>query len=255
MKVSIFLIVFLLTLVPYDYPNNPIISNKLREPRTDSTHYFPLELFIDSIEWADRIDVKIDTSKVEWFSDDLWFSDEPVLYNYFLDREIYRLTWLRSFHPAIILRLERNNGNIILLEKKMTFIEPWKPVPEHRRQKLDTSMVQSSALKRAILDGKIGTPMEWNPDSSVVETNILKVSNKTWQEFQRLLEDKRFDRMPTTRAWGFGTDGSEWILEKHFENEYHVVNRWSPDNNSYSNFREIGDFLIDLSSYKNEERY
>ena len=131
MKNLTFLILLsVFSVLSYEFPNNPTISDEQGNPVSDSTFYFPLELFIDSIKWANKTEIKQDTFSVKWFSQDLWFSKEPVLYNYYLGHSIYRLTWLRSFHPAIILRIENRNGEISLIEKKMTLIDPWKELSE-----------------------------------------------------------------------------------------------------------------------------
>ena len=71
--------------------------------------------------------------------------------------------------------------------------------------------------------------MEYRPDSASIESNIRRLKSSDWTTFEELLNSQGFNSMPTTRAWEFGTDGSEWILEQHKEGKYHVVNRWSPD--------------------------
>jgi hypothetical protein len=248
MKYFILTIITIATLswASYHYPNDPNISNELGEPFSDSTYYFPVELFIDSIEWSNIIEVNLDTSSVKRFSQELWFSKEPILFNYYLDKQIYRLTWLRSFDPAIVLRLENQSGRITLVEKKMTLVNAWKPVPENRLHEVDS----------IILKHGIGSAMEYRPDSAILESYIKKMPRTVWLEFENLLQDQKFKNMPSTVASSvLGFDGSEWILEEHKENSYHVVNRWSPGDRRYTNFRIIGDFLIDLSSYDKEERY
>ncbi|WP_157807387.1 hypothetical protein [Hymenobacter chitinivorans] len=48
-------------------------------------------------------------------------------------------------------------------------------------------------------------------------------------------------------------DGAEWLLEAHRASGYHAVLRQSPD--STDAFRAACEYLLDLSSAKNEERY
>ncbi len=152
---------------------------------------------------------------------------------------------MRSFHPAIVLRLEKQNRDITLVEKKVTLIEPWKELSddelteEHRKSKKEGS----------------GPTMVYRPDSATIEPNIRKLTESDWKHFEKLINEHSFKSMSSTRAWEWGTDGSEWILEQHKKGVYHVVNRWSPNKRQYSEFRKIGNYLIDLSSFKNEERY
>ncbi|MEQ9375859.1 MAG: hypothetical protein RIG68_11810 [Imperialibacter sp.] len=213
----------------YPYLSDPDISNKLGEPVTDSAYFFPIEHFIDSIKFSNTIEIRLDTFSVEWYSEQLRFMSEPILYNFYLGKQVYRLTWLRSLHPGIVLRLENLNGEIILTQKELTLIKPWKRVD---------SVTYTYAPERFKLKDK-----------------SKKLKSEFWRDFERLLADNNFDNMPTTVAWEVGTDGSEWILERHDKDGYFVVNRWTPNERQYKNFREIGDYLIDASIFKKDERY
>lgn len=213
----------------YSFKNEKGISNEDGIPKTDSTYYFPLEVFVDSVVFANSTEVKLDTFSVEWFSRDLHRMQEPVLYNSYLDKEIYRLTWLRSFHPQVVIRLEKQNDKIKLIEKKLI----------------------EYISEKEVGDGMITLVT----DSIKLEESSKFLSDRVWKNFEYLFIKNDFHSMPSTVAWEWGNDGSEWILEKHNLNGYYVVNRWSPDEMQYSKFREIGDFLIDNSRFKDEERY
>lgn len=212
---------------PYEADKNLTYENGL--PVNDTIFFFPIEVFIDTIKLADGMEIKKDTSSVEWYSRDLHFLKEPVLYNFYLNKDIYRFTWLRSFHPPIVLRLEKSNNEVTLTEKKLIKFES-----------IDTLGRNEFAM---VLD------------SIHIEESKRKVDNHYWNDFESLLKENNFQDMPTTVAWEFGTDGSEWILEKHSKEGYYVVNRWSPYEKQYANFRKICDYLIDHSKFKDEERY
>lgn len=249
MKYLTFLVLLLVfSSLSYKFPNNPSISDEKGNPVSDTTYYFPLELFIDSIRFANTTEIKQDTFSVRWFSQDLWLSEEPVLSNYYLNRDIYRLTWLRSFHPAIILRIENSDGEVILIEKEMTLNEPRKELEQVPGNEL-TEEEKEQMTKGA------GSLPEYQIEKATIQSKVRKLTISDWTNFEHLLDELNFGSMPTTRAWEFGTDGSEWILEQHKEDKYHVVNRWTPGKRQYSTFRKLGDFLIDKSSYKNEKRY
>jgi hypothetical protein len=214
----------------YDFPNNYKLTTKNGTPYSDSTIYFPVEIFKDTLEWENGNEIKNDSFSVRWYSKELQALKEPILFNQYLGKNIYRFTWLRSFHEPIILRIESDTrGNITLIEKKLY------------------------EFKSLVID--IDSTSHYKTDSTKVEELTLKLSKTYWDSFEQLLFKNNFLAMSTTVAYEYGTDGSEWILEKHCKDGYYVVNRWAPDNKRYSSFRNICDYLIDLSNYKNEERY
>ncbi|WP_042892161.1 hypothetical protein, partial [Anaplasma marginale] len=143
----------------------PKISNVLGEPATSSTFYFPLEHFIDTLNFFDTTIIQLDTFSVRWFSEQLHFMDEPILYNYFLDKQIYRLTWLRSFHPDIVLRFENRNGEIALIQKKLTLIDPWKRIDS--------------------------VTMVYDPDEFDLKERTKKLNLKLWTQFELLLKQNQ----------------------------------------------------------------
>jgi hypothetical protein len=108
--------------------------------------------------------------------------------------EAYRLTWLPSFHPSVIVRIERSSGPYHLAAKVESGAGGYEPGHLAR----DTSFTLAEA------DGR---------------------------EFVRLLNSAHFWARPTEpppdRAQG--ADGAQWILEGLGRNRYHVVDRWSPD--------------------------
>ena len=61
-----------------------------------------------------------------------------------------------------------------------------------------------------------------------VKCEEIRIPRERFAEFERLIEEMDFFRLSATgSSWGF--DGEEWILECVRDGEYHVANRWSPE--------------------------
>jgi hypothetical protein len=53
----------------------------------------------------EEFEIKTDSSSLKWFSRVLAENQEPILSNYYLGKDIYRLTWLRSFHQGVVIKI------------------------------------------------------------------------------------------------------------------------------------------------------
>lgn len=140
---------------------------------------------------------------------------EPLLNNYSGVREIYRFTWLRTFHHPIGIRLEKEGDQHRLIVKMTSGAGGYEP-------------------GKLIIDKVITiTPLQW--------TTFLEKMKKLDFWNVNTKEDK-FDR---------GMDGSEWILEGCANKEYHVVIRWTPGKGK---FRDCADYLVELSGLNIPEK-
>lgn len=220
----------------YQYVNNINISDKNGVPVGDSVWYFPESLFPNRIALMDSSDNEVneipiepDTYLLTWYSEVLHEMSEPLLYNFYLDHEVYRFTWLRSFHPDIVIRFERTNNHVTVTQKKFT---------EY------VSMVE--------IEPNLYSDIT---DSTNMDETVKVVDLTHWNDFKKLILDNHFSEMPTTVAWEMGTDGAEWILEEHTREGYHVVNRWTPDGQRHKEFKDICDYLINLSDFSGEKNY
>ena len=177
---------------------------------TDSTaFYFPLKSFHDTSS-----KVGLDSFLVAWYSRQLFALKEPLIYGNKSQNEIYRFTWLRTFHNPITIRIERHGDNYILY---------WK-----------------------LSDGAGGyEPGELTTDKQKI------LDAKTWQEFINRLNQTDFWNLASKEV-DFGKDGSEWILEGKTENKYQVVDRWTPEKNS--KYYQCCDFLLGLTDLKIKDR-
>ena len=128
--------------------------------------------------------------------------------------EVYRFLWLRTFHHPVALRLQNSGG-------------------------LKTLVVRQ-------LSGAGG----YEPGGLVVD-DVIEIEDQEWDTFERLLDNSNFWQLPETSEAVSGFDGASWVLEAVRDGQYHVVDRWSPDEKDSSKedlkFRDACLYLLKLS--------
>ncbi|MCB9174427.1 MAG: hypothetical protein H6589_07445 [Flavobacteriales bacterium] len=199
-------------------------SQKIKEYKTYKVHsdlYFPLKslgTFSDdwNLNYTINIMQEIDLALFvnNWYSSQLRAMSEPILCKDYSVDNSYRFTWLRTFHNPIAVRIDNNNGQILLT---------WKEC-----------------------DGAGG----YEPGKIIVDKQ-KKISEAKWQEFQKMISQIDFWKMPSTSNEILGTDGAQWILEGINEGKYHVTDRWTPRGSDYAKCCE---YLIELTDIKIKEK-
>lgn len=124
--------------------------------------------------------------------------------------EVYRLTWLPSFHPSIVVRVECDSACYRLVAKRESGAGGYDP-------------------------GHLDT------------TRVIELDDASRRELARLLAAADFWRMPTVPPPDsvVGLDGAQWILEGRTGGRYHVVDRWSPDRNGPdAHYRALAEWLL-----------
>ncbi len=162
----------------------------------------------------------VDAFLSRWFSQHLLAAEEPSIY---LAAErgapggasTFRLTWFRTFHGPVFIRLERAaDGKHRLIAKELSAAGGYEPGTIKRRIERD-------------------------------------LSPEEVRRFQRLLKRTVFFHL-SPKHCDLGCDGSEWIFESADQSGYHLLTRWSPDAGPV---REVGEFLIGLSGWHFAEVY
>lgn len=182
--------------------DNLIVQNN---EHCDSTQeiFFPLKLFVNFHEgW--ETDFKFNViqvvdrgkSYIEWYSKHLKALQEPILFNQSTEKQIFRFTWLRSFHNPIAIRLEKRNDNVILY---------WK-----------------------LCNGAGG----YEPGELIINRS-KELSSKEWNEFNSMIKQSSFWTSKSVVNEILGTDGAQWILEGINMGNYQVVDRWTPSENDF----------------------
>jgi len=178
----------------------------------DSTTFY----FNAKTHWQDTTQNALDTFVNQWYSKMLFKMKEPVLINYKGDKEIYRFTWLRTFHHPVAVRLEKQNNSIKLFSK--------------------------------VCNGAGG----YEPGQLIFDT-ILNVRDDQYKLLIQKIDSINFWNLKTEQRKDAGLDGSEWIIEAVRDSKYHMVSRWSPREGRQVNFRSVGEFLVSLSKISSDE--
>ena len=137
--------------------------------------------------------ISIEYERVSFFKRNKFYSSHlqslnEVSHKDSLSEYIYRFTYLRTFHNAIVIGLENKNDTIQIY---------WK-----------------------VSDGLGGYQ-----SGKIIEYKTKQLSISDWNDFERKIEDIDFWNLPIENTW-FGYDGSGWLLEGKRLKQYHIVNRW-----------------------------
>jgi hypothetical protein len=172
-----------------------------------NTEYFPKGAL-------DR-DVSGDDFAREWYGVELTELHEPPLPPLAKEKtnHVYRLTWLRTFHNAVAIRLQVNPDGSGILFIKTTSGESGFFQMKHE----------------LIID--LSRPL-------TAENVILALAK---------IQESDFWNMGYPPPQG-GNDGAIWLFEGVKDGRYHVAHRWSPKSGP---MRELGMFfLFDLAKLK-----
>lgn len=148
--------------------------------------------------------------KENWYGTHLQAAGETNLCGHATDfTQVYRFTWLRSFHPPVVVRIGRRESTFQLVAKK--------------------------------LDGRGG----YKPGQLVVDRSI-QIDAGEWYHFQDLLREAAFWTSVADRETDVvvGFDGARWILEGVRDGRYWALDRWSPSETPY---RRVGVYLLRLA--------
>lgn len=240
---------------PRAYKNDRNISDEKGNPADSNVSYYPQKLFVkgsffsnSSSKLRDSMDYKMKIWDFNIFSKIFIAFKEPVLYNYYLNKDVIRLLWSRSFHRPVLIRMEKDGDDVTLttkilnsypqsvLPKKVTikFLPPFSKRSKHRKSPI--------IIEDPEPEEKIDVHFDVN--------KTIKLSLKEWDIMLNKLNEADFFHM-TPYSRDIGLDGSDWLLETHLSESYYYVFRWTPR----GAFRTCGEYLISLSEAKNEARY
>ncbi len=197
-------------------------------PPPDPHPYFPPAAFETAL-------LRGDTSRAVWYGCALAALAEPSLFETRNDTsalETYRFLWLRTFHRPVSVRLTIiSEGNGVVVTK--------------------------------ISDGQGG----YKP-GKLVTNRISEVSRVQVQDLLERLQRVDFWSMPTEPTQANATtrdpssggnvvalppvDGAQWIVEGRKNGNYHVVDRWSPGNDTYAQLCKV---LLQLGGVKEKDVY
>jgi hypothetical protein len=152
---------------------------------------------------------------ISWYTKHLKAMKEPSLWadSNKPEWQSYRFLWLRTFHHPIAIRLNvKNDGTGELISK--------------------------------VTSGAGG----YEPGELIID-RTTSLSPSQVSIFLKALDKADFWNMPS-KGGKMGNDGAQWIIEGVKNEKYHLVDRWSPKNNT---FRDAAIALTRLSNLKDNE--
>lgn len=187
------------------------------------TTYFPqsLEQSVSSCRFGSKV-VKlpaISAYEAGWYSGQLQATEEPSLYKQSLSggssKTSIRFTWLRSFHPAITVRVEDvGSHSSHVIAKQLRSAGGYAPGKIAATVDRDLTDLETQKLRELIAETQITYPPTHSP--------LLKECGPP------------------------GLDGAEWLVEVVDQRGYHFVKEWSPER---GNVRRVGLALLALTGW------
>jgi hypothetical protein len=266
--------------------NDSAISSIDGKPLDSLSFYFPKKLFVDSIRYfvydKDTVDFKsnqnldtlikyrklikekvqvLDTLRIEavtFFAEPWSFAlfkmKEPILYNYDLHKEIYRLIIDQSFNKFLVIHIEKNNDSIFVTTKGLnrrvgypfikyeglTVIYEAKGAKKISQKEKDRIQYRDDSIARI-----------YNNTDYFIDLLISrKITEQQWSELQSKLEKISFwNSYPKTCGSCMQIDGSRWVLEGQSKIGYQIHEVVDPfdkydDKNEYS---DLFKFIVNIS--------
>jgi hypothetical protein len=155
---------------------------------TDMTSEFMREM--DANGWVNEIIRGLFILTGYFASKYLEAMGEPSLSSMAEQDEVYRFLYMPAFHHPITIRVWRSGEEKNLVFKELDYIENDLP-------------------------GK------------VIAQENRRITADEWNEFTNLLQEASYWQLPIEGELT-GVDGARWILEGKKDEQYHVVDRWSP---------------------------
>ncbi len=206
-------------------------------PKDSLAFYFPNNSFSKK--------PNVDSFVQKWYSSALYSLKEPILSQKFVGHSVYRFLWVGSFHQPVVFTLQQRDGKV-WLNTKMLDQQP-------RFNNEIISGISEDEYDEYFKDGFVVDNERKDMlvriadrKANIIYNKNSPLSSNEWNEFEQLLKKANYWILPTNIDDG-SNDGSEWVIEAHLKNKYHIVSYHSPYNNDYE---KAGRFLIKLSGLK-----
>lgn len=258
----------------FSFKANKVNCSKDGFPIDSTSFYFPQEVLID----------KTDSFLLKYFSYALFRMREPILFDHYLKKDIYRLVGFRAFNPPILIRIEKTNkeikGTIKKLNKVIRYpFLVYKSDPESYY--IPTSIVSfdSSQNKKVIYDST--QLKKFLEEERSFQDSMARINNKadyhltkdlsisipiaTWDSLLIMVDSTEFWTSKPDLALNYPQiDGSRWIFEGHTKQGYQIKGIPSPnfEASPYENQFDINNnyvrmfmFLLKVAQLNKEHIY
>jgi hypothetical protein len=220
----------------------------------------------------DTFEIAEDTLLLKYISYALYKMNEPILYDHYLNKEIYRILSMRAFNPPLVISIENYLGNISITFKKLNkairypfmvyvtendsilYCQPdvaaYDPI-----QKKTIVIYTLSYTKLYLKNKKFQDSMAkaYNViNYKLIENRQVAVSKRVWNSLQIKIDSSNFWQTKPNIALDYPLiDGSRWILEGHTKEGYQIKIIPSPnfDNYDYVNYFDEDNSYVKIFKY------
>lgn len=192
----------------------------------DAAGYFPAAFSVPAprCQWRGKVDRAPTLSDLErrWYGSMLLAAKEPSLSAANVrPKAVIRFTWLRSFHPPIIVRAEGlGSAAPRLVATHLSGQGGYGPgnIDQHIERPLRAD--EAATLQAALTEAALFPPSK--PEA------------------------------PLPECAPFGSDGAEWVIEVVDSGGYHFTKRWSP---TRGGVRSVGLAMLKLTGWRVDPIY
>lgn len=222
----------------YTYPNDSSLSNELGYLTNYLTWYYPESIKLDN----EIVKTNIDTMLVMAFSNYMYIANEPILYNYYLNRDEIRFLLLNTRGNSFIFNVIRESDRYYMEIKETSEFLHFgnKLIIKDAQTKLNSGLLNQSDYDSLYITND---PIRIFGDNIFEIKEKIQLEEKDWNNLINLLDSTSFWNTLYKKMPEGGDDGSYWIIEAHLSNRYWFSGAWEPKGGIY----EIGNYINKLS--------
>jgi len=233
-----------------DYVQNPYISDKKGIPCDNNSYYFPVIVGTDTViyfridsdvrllplRYKDEIIAELGQEAIidsiryhaindyaqKYYSRYMYEFNEPILYNYYLEKDIVRLTCFSSQDPPSLIKIEKKDNEVIMHKKALN------------------SYISNLHINKPSEDYQSAIKSEEKLLEIIVDTIIYRTKEQ-FTELMALIDTSKITSLVPYESIVYGLDGVDWILEIHTNRGYYYIKRWEIQDTP--SFQEIVDYI------------
>lgn len=228
----------------YVYPNDSSLSNELGHVKDYLTTYYPEQILLNNV----TVNTNIDSILAMWCSNYMYAAKEPVLYNYYLNRDVIRFLWVQTRRNSFVFNVIKESNNYYLdikeTSKDLHFANIL--IMKDAQKELNSGILTQSEYDSLYIINDIQL-MHENDIFNVKKR--ISIKKEEWDSLINLLELTSFWDTLCEERDKESEDGSFWVIEAHLNNRYWYTVACNPEKELYS----IGTYIKQLSGIKENE--
>ena len=147
--------------------------------------------------------------------------DEPILFNYYLEKEIVRLTCFSSLSPPSMIKIEKIDDQVVVHKK-------------------DLNKYIANLYINNQEDYQIAIKSKEKQLEIIVDT-IFPLHKEQFTKLMTLIDSTKITNLIPFKNNVYGLDGADCILEIHTKRGYYYIKRWNIQD--IPSFQKIVDYI------------